>query len=128
MADTFKLERAAFAGLDRLTRHLDFHARRQRVIAENLANIDTPGYRARDVSFQERFDFEIQEGRIRQSVTHSYETEVADDEVPDQDGNTVALERQVAKSTSNNLRYQALTELVARKLGMLKFAAGDGRS
>ncbi|MEO7245223.1 MAG: flagellar basal body protein, partial [Rubrivivax sp.] len=44
--------------LDKLTSSMDFHAKalvlrseRQRVIASNIANADTPGYAARDMSF-----------------------------------------------------------------------------
>ena len=42
------------------------------------------------------------------------------------DGNAVSLERELAKIDANRTRYATTTELVSRRLGMLRYAAGDG--
>lgn len=116
-----------FAGLDRLSEHLGFHSRRQKVIAANLANIDTPGYRARDLVFHETLEARLEGDRITGTMTHEDEAVTRDDEVPDQDGNSVSLEHQMAKTVANQLRHSALNEVLNRKLGLLKYAASDGR-
>ncbi|MBK8720452.1 MAG: hypothetical protein IPN32_37955 [Deltaproteobacteria bacterium] len=50
-----------------------------------------------------------------------------DDEVPDQDGNSVSLEAQVAHLDDNTLRYRSLAEVLSRRIGLLRYAATDGR-
>jgi len=120
------LDATTLPGLDRLAQHLGYHVERQSVVAGNLANLDTPGYRARDVTFSEALTTENTNG----STTMSFEraTETADDEVPDEDGNTVALERQIARMDEVNIQYRAVAEVLSRRIGMLRYAAGDGRT
>ncbi len=120
-------DRTAFGGLDRMSQHLAFHTRRQQVIAANLANIDTPGYRPKDLAFSEVVSIAVDGNKLKTTVTHGEEVLVQDDETPDQDGNSVSLEKQMAKLTANQLRYQSLTELLSRKIGLLRYAASDGR-
>jgi flagellar basal-body rod protein FlgB len=117
--NSIALDRTALPGLDRLSQHLRYLGERQRVLAGNLANIDTPGYRAKDLAFAEELD----------RATLRYETEetTRDDEVPDQDGNTVSLESQIARMDETTLRYRSLAELLSRRIGLLRYAAGDGR-
>ncbi len=117
-----------FAGLDRLGRHLGFHSRRQEVIAANLANIDTPGYRARDLVFHEELEAQVRDGALHKTMRHADEMVRKDDEVPDQDGNSVSLEHQMARTVANQLRYSTLNEVLNRKIGLLKYAASDGRA
>lgn len=120
--------RTPLAGLDRLGRHLEYQTERQAVISANVANLDTPGYRARDVSFSEQVELQVRpEGNVH-TIQHETEAVVADDEVPDQDGNTVALEGQVAKMKANMLRYRSVSELLSRRIGMLRYAATDGNA
>lgn len=116
------------AGLDRLGRHLEYQTERQAVIAANVANLDTPGYRARDVRFSEQVELQVRPDGIVHTIEHETEAVVADDEVPDQDGNTVALEGQVAKMKANMLRYRSVSELLSRRIGMLRYAASDGNA
>jgi len=42
------------------------------------------------------------------------------------DGNSVSLERELAKIDANRARYATAAELVSRRLAMLRYAAGDG--
>ncbi|MBC8067050.1 MAG: flagellar biosynthesis protein FlgB [Deltaproteobacteria bacterium] len=118
------LDRTALPGLDRLSQHMRYLGERARVIAGNLANIDTPGYRARELEFTEEL-----EHAAGKSGTLSYETSEStrDDEVPDEDGNTVSLEAQIARMDENTLRFRSLGELLSRRIGLLRYAAGDGR-
>lgn len=119
------LDATTLPGLDRLAHHLGFHVERQSVIAGNLANLDTPGYRARDVSFSEVLTTQRESGEVTMSFERS--TETADDEVPDEDGNTVALESQIARMDEVNIQYRAVAEVLSRRIGMLRYAASDGR-
>jgi flagellar basal-body rod protein FlgB len=121
----FVLGASTLPGLDRLAQHLGYHVERQAVIAGNLANLDTPGYRAKDLTFSEV----LTTSRETNETTMSFEREVetSDDEVPDQDGNTVALETQAARMDETTIRFRAVAELLSRRIGMLRYAANDGR-
>ena len=118
-----------FSGIDRIARQLEYHASREQLISANLANLDTPGYRARDLVFHERISAHLEVGQDKPtlSMSHANELVVRDHETPDQDGNSVAIEKQVAKSAANEIRYAALSSLLNRKLAMLAYAAQDGR-
>lgn len=121
------IDRTALAGLDRLSRQLGFLGARQSVLAGNLANIDTPGFRARDVTLTEDVQADVSVEGTGRSLTYALQNKTHDDEVPDADGNTVSLETQVAKLDETNLRYRSLAELLSRRIGMLRYAANDGR-
>ncbi len=116
----------ALSGLDRLQRHLTHHTDRAQVIASNLANLDTPGYRAQDLGFTETLTETTAAQGVERSLDWDQELVVSDDEVPDQDGNTVSLEGQMAKMSANTLRFRALTEVLSRRVGLLRYAANDG--
>ena len=45
---------------------------------------------------------------------------------PGMDGNTVELERELAKIDANRVRYGTSTELASRRLALLRYAASDG--
>lgn len=117
---------ADFSSLDRLSGYLSFHLQRQKIIAGNLANLDTPGYRAQELDFKETVRTQWKNGEKTNTWSMETSHRIQDDEVPDQDGNSVSLEAQLAKSQGNTLRYKAMSELVRRKIGLLKYAATDG--
>lgn len=119
--------------LDRLTANLDFSARalelraeRQKVLANNIANADTPGYQARDFDFRAALGTAV--GGTPQASTGVAATDsrhlapLTDAQTgfteattlkyrkPDQpslDGNTVDLDRERANFADNALRYEA---------------------
>ena len=122
---TLVLNASTLPGLDRLAQHLGYHVERQAVIAGNLANLDTPGFRARDLSFDEVLTTTRETNESTMTFERSVET--SDDEVPDEDGNTVALETQIARMDETNIRFRAVAEVLSRRIGMLRYAANDGR-
>ncbi|MGB5761870.1 MAG: flagellar basal body rod protein FlgB [Sedimenticolaceae bacterium] len=97
---------------------LRVHARRSEVLASNLANADTPGYKARDFDFQAMLRKEIH-NPVRLASTHS--GHISPDQgvvastqmayrIPQQsslDGNTVEVEREQTEFSANAMRYQA---------------------
>ena len=119
------LNASTLPGLDRLAQHLGYHVARQGVIAGNLANLDTPGFRARDLSFDEVLTTSRETNES--TMTFEQTVDTSDDEVPDEDGNTVALETQIARMDETNIQYRAVAEVLSRRIGMLRYAANDGR-
>ena len=123
-----------FAGIDQLSRAMSFHRDRHTVLAGNVANVDTPGYRPFDLervsesseTTPERTDdahlsLLIEAGSRVQSFDDSGETTIS------ADGNAVNLERELAKVDANRVRYNAVGELVTRRLALLRYGATDGQ-
>lgn len=122
-----------------LRTQLKWHANRQAVLAENIANADTPGYRARDLR---RVDHEAMfsvrapssSGPTRTHVHHiagrpAVETGSFDNQRQQTfeitpEGNSVVLEEEVMKMTANQLDYQTASTLYQRSLSMLRTAVG----
>ena len=117
---------------------LRLRARRSEVLAANIANADTPGYKARDFDFRAMLSKEIQDpvrlAATRPGHIHSDRGLVASTQmayrIPQQatlDGNTVETEREHTEYSANAMRYEAsLRFLNGRIKGLL--TAIKGRS
>lgn len=113
---------------------MKWHQVRQGVLAENVANAETPGYRARDL---EQFSFEsqvgatlrlagTQPGHISASSSatgHWGEKRDSGFEVTP-DGNSVTLEDEMMKVTANQMDYQTMTTLYSRSMRLIRTALG----
>ena len=124
--------------LSALRTKMQWHQERQRVLAENISNSDTPNFRPRDL-VEPKFDKVGNVGGAMgtlpmmkaagTSITAStgaasfgqngkvgYETRPA--------GNAVNLEDEMMKVSANQMDYAAATSLYTRSLGLLKTAIG----
>lgn len=115
---------------------LDYHLARHNVLAANLAQVDTPGFRPLDLVRNEEFSAALstemaatQAGHIGAAGASSIPgTVMVDPNAPvGLDGNGVSLEREAVKIATNQLRYDVLTNLTTSTLGDLIWAANDGR-
>jgi flagellar basal-body rod protein FlgB len=119
-------------------RSLDYHAERHNVLASNLANANTPGFRPEELVRKEADAFGGTLALERTEHAHLqaagvpaiHEAVISPDEsrTGGLDGNTVSLEREMSKLQANDLRYQGASKLVTRHLAMLKYAAMDANS
>jgi flagellar basal-body rod protein FlgB len=104
-----------------LARTMSLLQRRHEVLASNLANLETPGYRAQELDFdaalREAFDAApaAEEAPAAQVVQDAHAPARAD-------GNTVDLDLQMAKLGQNGGRYVALAKLLGRRLALLRLA------
>jgi flagellar basal-body rod protein FlgB len=96
---------------------LDGLALRQRVIADNVANIQTPGFLAGRVSFEESLAAAVADGSGVGSVSTS-RSMVA----PREDGNNVDLQSETVLNIQTQLRYQLATQAVNHEFSMLRTA------
>ena len=117
-----------------LKQRMAWHQARQNVLAQNVANADTPGYRARDVVAP---DF-TPPGKIGGSVAMTrtnaghmgYSAGGPGQPGPAKtieitpEGNSVVLEEEVMRVSQNVIDYQMASQLYSRGLGMLKTAIG----
>jgi flagellar basal-body rod protein FlgB len=100
---------------------LDFRSERHKVITSNIANIDTPHYRPKDLVFTEELKEMIESGE-RVTMTGSREGHLSGKGDPGEAvfevveaGERVDLDSEMAKLAENNLMYNLAVELLARK-------------
>ena len=106
--------------LELLAQILDAASLRHRVIAQNVANVNTPGYRRMEVSFEADLAraFESKRGESAELRTRVV---VADG--PERvDGNTVDIDREMNDMAKNALLYQAAAQIVTSRIGSLRAA------
>jgi flagellar basal-body rod protein FlgB len=90
-----------------LTSALDGLALRQRTIAQNIANVNTPNYHARTVSFENALAASVQSGNGAAAAT------TTTSEAPtQQNGNNVSLDSETLNNIETVLRYQFATRAV----------------
>lgn len=124
-----------WTSVDALAATMDYTLARQNVLAANLANVDTPEYRARDLVRTDTFDATLSVELATTDAGHlggatsGAATRVIEDQScqPGSDGNSVDLDREVVKISANHLRYDAVSRLTTAKLGQLLWAVSDGR-
>jgi flagellar basal-body rod protein FlgB len=112
-----------FVMLDRiagqLERYLDLLSTRQKLVASNIANADTPGYRTRDIDFQG--EFQRAAGLLPQAM------EVTGLPVKN-DGNSVNLDREARLLAENAMRFQVASSLLRSQIQMVRSAIEGGGS
>ncbi len=124
--------------LDALGEKMRWHQQRQTLLAENVANADTPGYRGRDLK---AFGFEehmrnvssvkvatvaTRPGHFNVQVASSNDfgaREMNGIEIRPA-GNGVTLEDEMMKVAGNQMDYQAITSLYTRSMKLIKTALG----
>lgn len=110
-------------------------ALRQNAVATNIANANTPGYRARDVaSFSDTYETEhrtamraTRPGHI--SSAGSYRVEVTEDKAASSEspnGNTVSLEDEMVKSVQVRQQHDLALAIYKSSLGILRTSLGKG--
>ncbi|MCZ6473899.1 MAG: flagellar basal body rod protein FlgB [SAR324 cluster bacterium] len=125
-----------------LGKSLDFRTRRNALLAGNIANLETPGYKSKDLVFERALGEAIkasQPGPLQ--VTHPQhmdgrrpiplvrvQPQVIETASPDAalDQNTVNLETEMAKLAENQVMYQALTRMISSRFQQLKLAIREG--
>ena len=118
-----------FGKVDGVERALEYHLQRHNLLAGNLSNIETPGYRMRDLRFEESLESEM-DGLDRTNRQHlvgqldfAVETEALPSNIND---NNVMLEKMMAQISGNKIRYEAGIEIARKQLGILKYVASNG--
>ncbi len=107
-------------GLGVLTQLLDASALRHRVIAQNVANVNTPGYRRQTVSFESDLAKTLASSGTGDAVV---KPRVVTDDGPERaDGNTVDIDREMNDLGRNALVYQAATQIIASRVASMRSA------
>jgi len=102
-----------------LTHYMDLLSARQRLVASNIANADTPGYRTQDIDFQQEF--------LNASGGSPQVIEPSDLQVKN-DGNNVSLDRESRLLAENALRFQLATQLLKSQIRQVRSAIEEGKA
>jgi flagellar basal-body rod protein FlgB len=102
-----------------LERYLDLLAARQRLVASNIANADTPGYQTQDIDFQ----FELQS-----ALSGPPRIVEAEGLAAKNDGNNVSLDREARLLAENSLRFQMASNLLRSQIRLTRSAIDEGKS
>jgi flagellar basal-body rod protein FlgB len=118
-----------------LSAALDLYQARHRVLTENIANSETPGYRARDLKFDEELVAAMTPPDPKTPGDPAavappmprVEPTVDRDAAVKPDGNSVAIDVQVGRLAENAFKIQALTQILSSRLEGLKRVIDGGK-
>ena len=109
--------------LDRLAgqieHYMDLLTTRQKVVASNIANADTPGYHTQDIDFQSEFQSAIT-GLPQIREVAGLQTK--------NDGNNVSLDREARLLSENALRFSVAASLLRVQIQSLRSAIKEGQN
>jgi flagellar basal-body rod protein FlgB len=118
--------------IDELTRGLTYATTRHLVLAKNIANSETPGYRPRDLVFDDFLEdhLKVRPGLGTGQLSPDPGAEAlagtrfiqAADGPARHDGNTVHMDKQMARIAENTLYQNTLVQLLAGQFNALKMA------
>jgi len=121
--------------IDLAQRALDLRSRRHEVLLSNIANADTPGYKAFDLMVEEAISRQTpKQGQLQMSRTDADHLPAGGDQASTVaarkvaltpqvtlrgDGNTVDMDREMSALAANQLQYRMSTQLIAKKFHSL---------
>ncbi|MDR5695668.1 MAG: flagellar basal body rod protein FlgB [Armatimonadota bacterium] len=111
-----------------LGKALDLLNLRQRVLAQNLANAETPGYRRMDVDFRRALLQAMEDPEGWGNKTGGPQVFlVQENRLSRLDGNGVDVDQELVELTENALLFQSVTAALRVKFAMLRAAITEGR-
>jgi flagellar basal-body rod protein FlgB len=119
-----------FGGIDKVLPHLNFVWKRHKVILSNIANADTPNYRAKDVVMEEESVGKLKitrESHINPKSGEGFRVVDVQRRLVGNDFNNVSLEEEMAKLTQNRVAYEAYMRMVRGSVDKLNNIIKEGR-
>jgi flagellar basal-body rod protein FlgB len=104
-----------------LEKYMDVLAARQKLVASNIANVDTPGYKTQDLDFQTEY-----QDLVNGASTTTHAQEVTGIRVKN-DGNSVNLDREARLLGENSIRFGMASSLLKGQMRILKSAIHEGQ-
>lgn len=119
-----------------LKKSLDASSFRGKVIANNIANINTKGYKRYNVSFEENLKKSIDEVGLKTTDSRHIEEGSSFGDIKmeqdtsrsmREDGNNVDIDNEMANQAANSLMYNALISQVNSRLALERYIISEGR-
>jgi flagellar basal-body rod protein FlgB len=105
---------------NQLEHYMDLLSARQKLVASNIANVDTPGYKTKDIDFQFEFMSLVKGGSP--NVVEAPGLAVSND------GNNVSMDREARMLAENALRFNLAATLMKTQLKLLNSAIQEGKT
>ena len=122
-----------------LGRVLDLRSQQAAITSSNIANTDTPNYKAKFIRFDELLEQAVgnqdmalrrtDEAHIHGLFGDHENPEVEEMEAPSwvMDGNSVQLEREMVRLKSNAMQYAGVTRALNKRLVIMKYVVSQGK-
>lgn len=114
-------------GIAELQSALGRATHRQSMLMNNLANVNVPGYKRKDIDFHTMLESAKHSTQVKQMAIDDAAQRRSDQTSIRLDGNNVDLEREVASVTETEMFYQAVTDLTAGYFQGLKSVIREGK-
>jgi flagellar basal-body rod protein FlgB len=108
--------------IDNLQRYLDVAAFRQKLVSTNIANVDTPGYRTRDVAFQTELQRAMYWHGISTPAIRSVRGLITRP-----DGNDVNIDRETMLLAETQLQFRMGVQLLRGEFSRMLLAINEGK-
>ena len=103
-----------------IERYMDLLSARQKLVVSNLANVDTPGYKTKDIDFQFEFISQLQGGSPNVIDPPGLAVK--------SDGNNVSMDREARLLAENALRFNVASNLMKTQLKEIESAIKEGQN
>lgn len=122
-----------------LKKALDFQSQRHLLISSNISNLDTPGYKAKDIDFKSQLANAIgRSNDLSMKVTHashfgpgasvlkSMQPQIfVEPDAPRSNGNNVNIDKEMAKLAENQIAYSATIQLMSKRGSTIRAAINE---
>jgi len=105
---------------------LDVRAVNHRVISGNIAHVETPHYKEKEVDFRQALESRIS-GLNNNNNNIEIHEKTESDGMDSVDGNTVNMEIQMVKMNENSMIYSSLIQVLSKKFSMMRYIINEGR-
>ena len=126
--------------IELLSKVLDLRAKNQQVISSNLANAETPGYAAKFLEFEDQLRAAMSDGDMNPVTSHPKHMPlgpsslsrvegtmtVTRDDTGIGDENSVSVDQEMVKLSSNELLYETAVTMLKKKLSFIKYTLNSG--
>jgi flagellar basal-body rod protein FlgB len=114
---------STFGGLSTAINALMAQRQALDVAGQNIANVNTPGYRRQEVDFESALQAAWDQGSSSvERVTPSVETDTSS--VMRADGSSVDIDTEAAEQAKNGLQYETVSSVMKTRIAILKSAMG----
>jgi flagellar basal-body rod protein FlgB len=117
-----------------LTTFLDVQSRRAQIISGNIANAETPGYKAKQLEFGSYLKNAAMEAMTSSGTDNAGSTSLDSPKIVDQvattigvDGNTVDLSKEMSSMAEAGMQYLTGTQLLQARFKTLRTAIREGK-
>ena len=105
---------------NRIEHYMDLLAARQKIVASNIANADTTGYKTKDMDFQFEFMSLVKGGTPNVNEVSGLPTK--------NDGNNVSMDREARLLAENAIRFNLAANLMKSQLTMVREAIQEAKN